>query len=127
MLIERRNVMRFAEASSVGRRGEERIAVRHRGRVRLLETDEIEWIEASSNYVMLHVGSLEFTVRATMPEMLERLGTDRFVRIHRSTIVNVRKIVELRPKGHGDYDVVLRSGAVVTLSRSLRHELFNGS
>jgi len=124
MLSERRQVMKFAEATAVAHRREERIAVRHLGRVKLIQMDEIEWIEASSNYVTLHVGSHEFTVRASMPEILERLGTDRFVRIHRSTIVNILKIVEFRSKGHGDYDVVLRSGAVVTFSRSQRHALF---
>lgn len=100
-----------------------RVAVRHAGRIRLVPLDQVEWIEASGNYLRLHVDGGQFLVRETMQRFLERLDPCRFARIHRSVIVNVDRIRELVPLSHGDCTVVLDSGRRVTLSRTYREQL----
>src|SRR5579863_615666 len=75
----------------------ERIAVRESGRVILLKIDDIDWIEAADNYVCLHCGAATHVLRETMNAVEERLGASRFVRIHRSAIVNIDRIKELQP------------------------------
>lgn len=100
-----------------------RIAVKSGGRIRLIPVAEIEWIEASGNYLRLHVAGGRHLVRETMQAMEEHLDPVQFARIHRSTIVNIDQIVELTPSSHGDCSVRLRSGARVTLSRTYRERL----
>jgi two-component system, LytTR family, response regulator len=85
--------------------------------------DQIDWVEAEGNYARLHVGSESYLMRETMTNLLGRLGEDRFFRIHRSRIVNVARIKELRLAGGGDYDVVLRSGNKLGLSRLYKDAL----
>ena len=75
-----------------------------------VDVESIDWVEAEGNYARLHAGGDSHLVRQTMAELLARLGDDRFARIHRSRIVNVARICELRVAGGGDYDVVLQSG-----------------
>ena len=81
--------------------------VKSGGRVFFLRTDEIDWIEAAGNYVRLHLGEESHLFRETMNRMEERLDGRRFVRIHRSRIVNIERIKELQPWFHGDYVVML--------------------
>jgi two-component system LytT family response regulator len=90
-----------------------------------VRTDEIDWIEAASNYVRLHVGREVHLLRETMSRLETRLDGGRFLRIHRSTIVNIERIKELQPSFHGDYVVVLRDGTELTLSRGYREHLQN--
>jgi len=101
----------------------ERIAVRRNGSVLLMKLDEIDWIEAADNYVSLHCGAETRLLRQTMSEVEARLGAARFVRIHRSAIVNIDRIKELRPSFRGDYEVILRDGTRLTLTRSHRRKL----
>jgi two-component system LytT family response regulator len=100
----------------------DRILVRSGGRVVFVDADQIDWIEAEGNYARLHVGAESHLVRETMVNLMTRLG-DRFFRIHRSTIVNVERIKELRLAGGGDYDVVLMSGVRLGLSRMYKDAL----
>jgi two-component system LytT family response regulator len=100
-----------------------RIAVKTGGRIRLVPVHEIEWIEASGNYLRLHVAGAWYLVRETMQAMEGKLDPALFARIHRSTIVNIEQIAELAPSSHGDCSVTLRSGARVTLSRTYREPL----
>jgi two-component system LytT family response regulator len=101
----------------------ERLVVRSAGRVFFLRTEEIDWIEAASNYVRLHVAQNSHLLRETMNGIEGRLDPDKFLRIHRSTIVNVDRIKELQPWFHGDYAVILSDGTRLTLSRSHREKL----
>ena len=107
----------------------DRLVVRSAGRIFFLRTDEIDWIEAAGNYVKLHVGRESHMIRDTMNGIESRLDPDKFVRIHRSTVVNIDRIKELYPMFSGDYAVRLTSGTELTLSRNHRErflELFEG-
>ena len=101
----------------------DRLAIKSAGRVIFLRLDEIDWIEAADNYVNLHVGNDSHLHRETMTAMEERLKGGKFMRISRSTIVNVDRIKELQPLFHGEYSVILRNGTRLTLSRGYREKL----
>ena len=98
----------------------ERIVVKTTGRVFFLRTVEIDWIEAAGNYVRLHVGREAHLVRETMSRLEAQLDPRKFLRIHRSTLVNIERIKELQPMFSGDYNVVLQNGTELTLSRTYR-------
>jgi len=101
----------------------ERLVVKSAGRVSFVRVAEVDWIEAAGNYVRLHLGKEEHLLRESLGGLEARLDPRRFVRIHRSTIVNIDRIRELRPTFHGDYQVVLKDGAELTLSRGCRDKL----
>jgi two-component system LytT family response regulator len=108
----------------------ERMVVKSVGRVFFLKTEEIDWIEASGNYLKLHVGRDAHMIRETMNAVEAKLDPSQFMRIHRSTIVNVDRIKELHPMFSGDYSVILRDGTELALSRNYRErflELFEGT
>ncbi|MBL8123691.1 MAG: response regulator transcription factor [Blastocatellia bacterium] len=105
----------------------ERLVVKTTGRVFFLKSDEIDWIEAAGNYVKLHVGRETHMIRETMNGIETKLDPDRFLRIHRSTVVHIDRIKELHPMFSGDYAVILRDGTELALSRNYRErfvELF---
>jgi two-component system LytT family response regulator len=106
-----------------GRRPADRLTIKSGGRIFLLKTEEIDWIEAAGNYLRLHVGEAIHLLRETMNNMEGRLDPERFWRIHRSTIVNVDCIRELQPLFHGDYLVILNDGTELPLSRTYRRNL----
>jgi two-component system LytT family response regulator len=85
--------------------------------------DDIEWIEAEDNYVLVHTTARSYTARQRMRDVESQLDKDVFVRVHRSAIVNVRRVAEVRPLTHGDFEVVLRAGVAVRGSRSRRSAL----
>jgi two-component system LytT family response regulator len=99
------------------RRRSDRLVVKTGGRVVFLRTEDIDWVEASGNYVRLHVGADAHLLRESMKNMERRLDPSTFVRIHRSAIVNVDRIRELEPWFHGEYIVILRDGTRLTSSR----------
>lgn len=101
----------------------ERFLVRERGRSSFVPVAEIDWIEAAGNYLKLHARSGTHLIRATMKEIEARLDPARFVRIHRTTIVNLDRVRFLEPWSHGDQVVVLQSGEKLTLSRRYRDRL----
>jgi two-component system LytT family response regulator len=103
-----------------GRSEGPRLIVKAGGRVIFVDVPRIDWVEAEGNYTRLHVGSEAHLMRGTMAEVLERLGQHGFAKVHRSAIVNVARVVELRVAAGGDYDVVLTTGHHVPLSRSHR-------
>jgi two-component system LytT family response regulator len=100
-----------------------RLVIKANGRVVFLDLDNIEWVEAAANYVRLNVGKESYLFRETISRISERLDANHFVRIHRSTIVNVRKIKELIPVNSGEYVVVLKSGRELSCSRGYRSAL----
>ena len=101
----------------------ERIAIKSNGRIILLKTDEIDWVEAEHNYVRLHTRGATHLIRETMTGLEVKLNARRFRRIHRSTIVNVDRIKEIQPWFRGDAIVVLDGGQKLTASRNFRDRL----
>jgi two-component system, LytTR family, response regulator len=106
------------------RRPAARLAVRTGARTRIIQVSAIDWAEAAGNYVELFAGSERFLVRSSMNEIEEKLPREKFARIHRSVIVNVDRIVELRPAANrGDAIVVMKGGKELPLSRSFRDRI----
>lgn len=101
----------------------QRVVIKSGGRIFFLRVEEIDWIEAAGNYLRLHVGREEHLLRETMNRLEARLDPAKFLRIHRSTIVNLERIREMQPSFHGDYVVLLRDGTRLALSRSHRDKL----
>jgi two-component system LytT family response regulator len=89
-------------------------------RIARLRPDQIDWIEAADNYVRIHRAAVEYLVRETLAGIVRRLDGAGVVRIHRSFAVNLARIVELRPKGHGEVHILLEGGAVVPIGRAYR-------
>jgi DNA-binding LytR/AlgR family response regulator len=100
------------------------LLIKKLGREFLIKVSDIEWIEASGNYANLHLPGGVYPMRSTM-DKLEKLLPADFVRIHRSSIVNVRKVQQLEPLDAGDYQVVLESQKTLTLSRRYRDSFKN--
>jgi two-component system, LytTR family, response regulator len=101
----------------------QRIVVRAGNRLVLVRVDEIDWIEAASNYVQLHVGERTYTHRETMTGLEARLDPAQFLRVHRSIIVRIDRIRELEPLFQGDYLLILRDNTRLTSSRSYRDRI----
>jgi two-component system LytT family response regulator len=96
------------------------IAVKNRSGARLILTDDIDWIKASGVYVILHVGEGEFLYRASLTDVADRLDPAQFVRVHRSGIVNLKSIAALERRSHAEFEIVLKSGKRLMLSRNYR-------
>jgi two-component system LytT family response regulator len=100
-----------------------RAVIRQAGRVHFVEVRDVDWIEAAGESVIFHVGSETFKYSTGIGELVPHLDPKNFVRIHRSIIVNIDRIRELQPRGHGDYGVIMSSGAELLLSRTYRPDL----
>ena len=109
----------LSEAAGPGKKPE-RLAVKADGRLVFLKPDDIVWIEAADNYIILHLTDGRLMLRETLAAIEERIGSISFARVNRSAVVHLDQIKELQPTFHGDYVVVLRDGTKVPLSRSLR-------
>jgi two-component system LytT family response regulator len=101
----------------------DRLVVRDAGRVLFLQADSVDWIEAEGNYVRLHVGKESHLLRETMNSTEARLASRKFLRVSRSTIVNLERVTEWQPLFHGDSIVILRDGTRLTVSRVYRETL----
>jgi two-component system, LytTR family, response regulator len=101
----------------------DRFLVKAEGRILFFEAEEIDWIEAASNYVEIHTGTQSFLVRHTMNELEKKLNRKQFLRIHRSYIVNVSKIRGVQPCNSGEYMVRLQNGKELPSSRGYRENL----
>jgi two-component system LytT family response regulator len=109
-------------ASSPARQPE-RMAVKVDGRLMFIRPEDIVWIEAANNYATVHLASnRRLLIRETLSSLEKRLGSSRFARVSRSALVHVDQVVEMQPSKYGDYLVVLRNGASMPLSRSLRNQ-----
>ena len=104
-------------------RKNERLTIKTDGRLVFLKPDEIVWVEADDNYVILHLVTGRLMARETMAAIEVRLGTARFIRVNRSAIVHLDRIKELQPTFHGDYTVLLDEGTKLPLSRNQRSQL----
>jgi len=108
------------ERSRVGR-----IMVRSGGRITFVRVDDVDWIEAQGDYICLHTQGKKHLIREKISDMETQLSSDNFLRIHRSTMVNVTRIREMQPLFHGEYAVVLQDGTRLTMSRSFRDRVFD--
>ena len=99
------------------RRGPARLLVEQGERAFFVSPDEIDWIESERNYLILHAADKTYTIRGTMDAMETRLDHDAFVRVNRSAMVRLDAIRELQKWFHGEYKVVLKSGATLTWTR----------
>jgi two-component system, LytTR family, response regulator len=100
-----------------------RLMVKSASRVFFLKVDEVDWIEAADYYVKLHVGRKGHLLRESMSDLEGRLDPDKFMRIHRSSIVNLDRVKEMHPLFNGEYVVLLHDGTELKLSRSRREQL----
>jgi len=100
-----------------------RIMVKSADRIVFVDTQQIDWIEARGDLLVLHAGETEHLVRSTMKEMEGKLDPEDFFRIHRSAIINLARLVELQPYFHGEYVVVLSDGTRLRLARGRRESL----
>ncbi len=118
-----RRILLFVEQLAAPRRFLERIAVRSAGKTVLVDVDEIRWIRAAENYAELNVGRTAHLLHVTMNALERSLDPAVFVRIHRSIIVNIGQVRELRPILHGEYILTLRDGARMKSSRSYQERM----
>ena len=94
-----------------------RFVVKDGERVYFVRAEAVDWLEAVGHYVCLHAGGATHTIRDTLTRLEKRLDAEKFVRVHRSAIVNLDRIQELRPTFNGQYEIVLRTGERLTSSR----------
>jgi two-component system, LytTR family, response regulator len=116
-------LQKMMAALQVERKYLERLSIKSAGRIIFLGVDEIDWIEAADNYVQVHAGRESHLLHATMNSLERRLDPNQFLRIHRSTIVNIKRIKELHPMFHGEYRIILKDGAQLTSGRGYRENL----
>lgn len=100
-----------------------RFVVREDDRFRFLPVERVDWIEADRNYVVLHSGADTFRIRGNLGAVHEALDPRRFVRIHRSRIVNVDRVAEVQPWFNGDCIAILEDGRQLRVSRTFRDDL----
>lgn len=106
-------------------RSSDRLLVPRGEQLELIEAAAIHWLEADDNYVHVHTSTASYLVRRTLADLLAQLGEQRFVRIHKSTAVNLAEIAALSPLFKGDHEVRLRSGKLLRLSRRFKDALFD--
>ncbi|RJP35186.1 MAG: DNA-binding response regulator [Candidatus Omnitrophota bacterium] len=101
----------------------DRIVVKTSSRILFVKTEDIDWIGASGNYLEIHSGKNMYLIRETMNHIEQKLDPARFLRIHRSTIVNLDRVIELQADTNGDYVVIMQNGITLTMSRSHREKM----
>lgn len=118
-----RSVLRALAARSEPGRYLDRLVVKASGTTRFIRAADIDWIEGAGVYVNLHVAGKELLYRSALNELAGQLDPMRFVRVHRSAIVNIDSIVELQPISHGEFEIVLKDGHRSRVSRTYRTQL----
>lgn len=106
--------------SAASWRGADRIAVRSDGEISFVKIDDVDYVEAAGDGVRIHVGGVTHSLNKSMGGILAMLDPDRFIRIHRSTVVNAARVKSLQPYFHGEYMVVLENGTRLKLSRGYK-------
>ena len=114
---------RSLPAVPAGGRWLERLLVRTQDRALFVRVSEIDWIEAADYNIRIHTPERTYTTRETLSGLAEKLDPRRFVRVHRSTIINIDRVREIQPYFHGAYVLTLQDGTEVRLSRSRRRAL----
>jgi two-component system LytT family response regulator len=100
-----------------------RLVVKAGKKTLLLQPEQITWVQAEKDHVRLHQGLESFLVRSTIQSMAEKLDPALFMRVHRSTIVNLDHVKEMKPLNSGDYEIVMDDERRLTLSRGYRTQL----
>jgi two-component system, LytTR family, response regulator len=118
-----RSVLRMLATRSQVGRYLDRLVVKGRGTTRFIRVDDIDWIEAAGVYVNLHVAGKALLYRSALNELAGHLDPTRFIRVHRSSIVNIDSIFELQPISHGEFELVLKNGDRLRVSRTYRAHL----
>jgi two-component system LytT family response regulator len=118
-------VLRMVSAAPAAGKRLDRLVVKSGGTTRFVRVTEIDWIEAAGVYVNLHVGGKELLYRAALNELAVKLDPGRFIRVHRSAIVNIESILQLEPLSHGEFEAVLKNGSRARVSRTYRALLEN--
>jgi two-component system LytT family response regulator len=118
-----RNVLRMMSAGPASGPYLDRLVVKSAGTTRFLRVADIDWIEGAGVYVNLHVGGKELLYRAALNELADCLDPMRFVRVHRSAIINIDSVLELQPISHGEFEMVLKDGHRSRVSRTYRVQL----
>jgi len=116
-------ILRMVSAAPAEGRPLDRLVVKSGGSTRFVRVTDIDWIEAAGVYANLHIGGKEVLYRAALSELAARLDPIRFVRVHRSAIVNIESILHLEPISHGEFEVILKDGSRSRISRTYRKEL----
>ncbi|MGA9584011.1 MAG: LytTR family DNA-binding domain-containing protein [Terracidiphilus sp.] len=117
-------VMKMVSAAPVApERRLDRLVVKAGGTTRFIRVIDIDWIEAAGVYVTLHVGGKELLYRAALNDLAEKLDPRRFVRVHRSALINIESVLQLEPISHGEFEAVLKNGARTRVSRTYRVQL----
>lgn len=114
------SILAKSETPAAQSTAQEFLLVRKFGKEFLVRIDEIEWVEASGNYANLHVGQRIYPMRTTMAELEKQLPSDRFARVHRSSIVNIEFVDNLTAQDSGDYSIQLKNAKELSLSRRYR-------
>jgi two-component system LytT family response regulator len=113
----------LVDAERLAQPAEQRLSIKDAGRILRVPLEEILWIDAAGDYMCVHTAKETHVLRATMRELEGRLDARRFQRIHRSTIVNVARVKELRAHLNGEYFLILDSGQQLKLSRSYKEKV----
>jgi two-component system, LytTR family, response regulator len=101
----------------------DRVVIKSGGRIYFLKIEEIDWVEGAGDYLSLHSGDQTHLIRETMGNFYAKLDSQKFLRIHRSTVVNIERIKDIQPLFKGDYIITMTSGIRLKASRSYRREL----
>lgn len=117
------NLQALLRGLELGGKYLERVVVKSGGRIFFLDVSQIDWIEAADTYVRLHSARESHLVRGTMSRLEAKLDPNRFLRVHRSIIVNLERVKELQPLFHGEYAILLHDGTQLTSGRSYRERL----
>ena len=118
-----RQIISLLETIASPRRYLKRLAVRSAGKTVFVEVEDIDWMEAAENYVQLHAGRSGHLLHVAMNTLEKSLDPEMFQRIHRSVIVNVRRIKELQPALHGEYVITLQNGVRLQSGRIYHQKL----
>lgn len=118
-----RRVLRMVGSKPLAGRYLDRLVVKSGGTTRFIRVTDIEWIEGAGVYVNLHTAGKELLYRAALHELADKLDPLRFIRVHRSAIVNIDSILELHPVSHGEFELVLKNGHRSRVSRTYRAQL----
>ncbi len=118
-----RSVLRMLTTRSHAGRYLDRLVVKGSGTTRFIRVADIDWIEAAGVYVNLHIAAKELLYRSALNELAAQLDPMRFIRVHRSSIVNIDSILELQPISHGEFELVLKEGHRLRVSRTYRTQL----
>jgi two-component system LytT family response regulator len=118
-----RQIICLLESLATPRRYLKRLAVRSSGKTVFVDLEDVDWMEAAENYVQLHTGRANHLLHVAMNTLEKSLDPEIFLRIHRSTIVNINRIKELQPGAHGEYVITLHSGTRLQSGRSYSEKL----